>query len=43
MVLIEILDLIVENLNFFFVTCNDEEYCVSGGHRSDVHEPRREA
>ena len=43
MVLIEILDLIVENLNFFFVTSNDEEYCVGDGHGSDVHEPRREA
>ena len=42
MVLIEILDLIVENLNFFS-TSNDEEYCVDDGHGSDVHEPRREA
>ena len=43
MVLIEILDLIAENLNFFFVTSNDEEYCVGDWHGSDVHEPRREA
>ena len=43
MVLIEILDLIVENLIFFFVTSNDEEYCVGDGHGSDVHEPPRES